>query len=126
MGAREALNFFHALDCWQIQYKSVTEPWLDSEGPVPMLRDILISIVGSFAKQERENLIIRTKAGLARARAEGKVLGRPKKIFDRERLAELRRAGWSLGSFSAEFGISRTHAARVVQSTSKTTTFKKP
>src|SRR5204863_9527834 len=60
MGAREALNFFHALDCWHIQYKSGTESWLDSEGPVPMLRDILISIVGSFARQERENLILRT------------------------------------------------------------------
>jgi DNA invertase Pin-like site-specific DNA recombinase len=116
MGAREALNFFHALDCWQIQYKSVTESWLDSEGPVPMLRDILISIVGSFAKQERENLIVRTKAGLARARAEGKVLGRPKKIFDRERLVQLRKAGWSLGRLSKEFRISRTHAARLVQS----------
>jgi DNA invertase Pin-like site-specific DNA recombinase len=75
MGAREALNFFHALDCWNIQYKSVTESWLDSEGPVPMLRDILISIVGSFAKQERENLILRTKAGLARARGRARCSG---------------------------------------------------
>ena len=89
MGAREALNFFHALDCWHIQYKSVTESWLDSEGPVPMLRDILISIVGSFAKQERESLILRTKAGLARERAEGKVLGRPRKVFDREEFNEV-------------------------------------
>ena len=115
MGAREALNFFHALDCWHIQYKSVTESWLDSEGPVPMLRDILISIVGSFAKQERESLILRTKAGLARARAEGKVLGRPKKVFDREKLMKLRRAGWSLGQLSREFRISRTHVARLVR-----------
>jgi len=115
MGAREALNFFHALDCWRIQYKSVTESWLDSEGPVPMLRDILISIVGSFARQERENLILRTKAGLARARAEGRVLGRPRKIFDRERLLQLRRAGWSLGRLSKEFRLSRTHVARLVR-----------
>ena len=54
-----------------------------------MLRDILISIVGSFAKQERESLILRTKAGLARERAEGKVLGRPKKVFDREEFNEV-------------------------------------
>ena len=25
MGAREAHNFFHALDCWQIGYKSITD-----------------------------------------------------------------------------------------------------
>jgi DNA invertase Pin-like site-specific DNA recombinase len=111
----EALNFFHALDCWHVEYKSLQESWLDSEGPVPMLRDIMISVVCSFAKDERQSLIIRTKAGLARARAEGKTLGRPKKIFDRVRLVELREAGWSLGRLSKEFGISRTHAARLVQ-----------
>jgi putative DNA-invertase from lambdoid prophage Rac len=86
-----------------------------------MLRDIMISVTGSFAKDERETLIAGTKAGLARARAEGKTLGRPKKIFDRKRLLELPNGGWSLGRLSIEFGISRKHAARLTATRSTTT-----
>jgi putative DNA-invertase from lambdoid prophage Rac len=80
----------------------------------------MISVVGSFAKDERQSLILRTKAGLARARAEGKTLGRPKKIRS-GKLIELRKAGWSLGRLSTEFGISRTHAARLTTTSSNNT-----
>ncbi len=53
---------------------SLREPWLDTAGPV---RPLLIAIFGWVAEQERTRLIERTKAGLARARAQGKRLGRP-------------------------------------------------
>lgn len=53
---------------------SLREPWLDTAGPV---RPLLIAIFGWVAEQERARLIERTKAGLARARAQGKRLGRP-------------------------------------------------
>jgi DNA invertase Pin-like site-specific DNA recombinase len=54
---------------------SVRESWLDQ--PVGPLRDLLIQIMGWFAESERARLVERTKAGLARARAQGKTLGRP-------------------------------------------------
>ncbi len=53
---------------------SVREPWLDTGGPV---RPLLVAIFGWVAEQERTRLIERTKAGLERARREGKRLGRP-------------------------------------------------
>ena len=53
---------------------SVREPWLDTSGPV---RSLLIAIFGWVAEQERMRLIERTKAGLERARRQGKRLGRP-------------------------------------------------
>lgn len=53
---------------------SVREAWLDTTAPT---RDLLLSIMGWVAQHERERLVERTKAGLARARAAGKVLGRP-------------------------------------------------
>ena len=53
---------------------SLREQWLDTSGPV---RPLLIAIFGWMAEQERSRLIERTKAGLARARAQGKRLGRP-------------------------------------------------
>jgi DNA invertase Pin-like site-specific DNA recombinase len=53
---------------------TVREPWLDQ--PVGALRDLLIQLMGWFAQSERERLIERTKAGQARAKKEGKHIGR--------------------------------------------------
>lgn len=57
--------------------KSLQESWLDTrqEG----IGDALIGIMAWTASQERKRISDRTKAGLARARAKGKKLGRPKK-----------------------------------------------
>jgi putative DNA-invertase from lambdoid prophage Rac len=54
---------------------SVREPWLDTSGPV---RPLLVAIFGWVAEQERARLIERTKAGLERARRQGKRIGRPR------------------------------------------------
>lgn len=53
---------------------SVREGWLDTSGPV---RPLLVAIFGWVAEQERTRLIERTKAGVERARRQGKRLGRP-------------------------------------------------
>jgi len=53
---------------------SVREPWLDTSGPV---RPLLVAIFGRVAEKERARLIEQTKAGLERARRQGKRLGRP-------------------------------------------------
>ena len=53
---------------------SVREPWLDTSGPV---RPLLVAIFWWVAEQERARLIERTKAGIERARRQGKRLGRP-------------------------------------------------
>ena len=52
---------------------SVREGWLDTSGPV---RPLLVAIFGWVAEQERARLIERTKAGIERARRQGKRLGR--------------------------------------------------
>lgn len=57
----------------------------------------------------------RTKAGLARAKAQGKRLGRPLKVFDRAKVIKMRGAGSSLGEIAKEVGISRTHVLRLAQ-----------
>ena len=62
------------LDRLGIQVLSVREGWLDTSGPV---RPLLVAIFGWVAEQERARLIERTRAGLERARREGKRLGRP-------------------------------------------------
>jgi len=120
MGAYHAHHFFYSLDCWGIHYKSLKDSWLDSQGPVPMLRDILISIVGSFAKNERDTLIERTKAGIARARAEGKHIGRPRKLGSKGHVKDLMlieallKAGRSQRQIAAELKLGKGTVQRAI------------
>ena len=46
------------------------------------VRQLLIMIMSWMASRERENLSERTKAGIDRARAEGKMIGRPRAELD--------------------------------------------
>jgi putative DNA-invertase from lambdoid prophage Rac len=61
------------------------------------------------AEMERDLLIERTQAGLARAKAEGKRLGRPSKTTPEQREAIRRRAraGESVSGLAREFKVSR-------------------
>lgn len=70
-----AINTVLELDRLGVPVLSVREGWLDTSGPV---RPLLVAIFGWVAEQERTRLIERTRAGLERARREGKVLGRPR------------------------------------------------
>ncbi|NTB99092.1 recombinase family protein [Agrobacterium tumefaciens] len=51
----------------------------------------MLNVIGAFAQFERDLLIERTKAGLDRAKAQGKTLGRPKSLTDKQKEA-IRRA----------------------------------
>ena len=64
--------------------------YLDSAG---VFKNAIVSIMATLAKQERVKISERTRAGLARARAQGKQLGRPKNMFDRQKAIEMRRTG---------------------------------
>lgn len=69
-----AINTVLELDRLGVPVLSVREGWLDTSGPV---RPLLVAIFGWVAEQERTRLIERTKAGLERARRQGRRLGRP-------------------------------------------------
>ena len=72
-GAMEALQYFHKLKSYGVEYKSYTEPHFDSTNP---LNDVLVAFSATMAKQERVRLIDRTRAGLQTAREKGVKLGR--------------------------------------------------
>jgi putative DNA-invertase from lambdoid prophage Rac len=71
---QQVINDVLAFDARGVRVLSVRETWLDTRGPV---RDLLLAVFGWVAEQERARLIDRTLAGLARARSQGKRLGRP-------------------------------------------------
>jgi DNA invertase Pin-like site-specific DNA recombinase len=75
-----------------VAFRSFTEEHLSTENE--LVRNILLATLSSLAKLEREKISQRTKAGLERARAKGKVLGRPRfSDGDREKLIAALRAG---------------------------------
>lgn len=60
-----------------INWHSYAEPYISSLG---QFSDVVVSIMSTLAKIEREKISERTKAGLRRAISEGKNIGRPPKL----------------------------------------------
>jgi DNA invertase Pin-like site-specific DNA recombinase len=112
-GVRETLNHLQRLNSYGVDWKSFTEQYLDSCG---IFKDAVLSILATIAKQERVRLSERTLAGLERARRAGKRLGRPKKVYDRERakINALRASGTSLAQIGTKMRLSKTTVARLV------------
>jgi len=83
---------------------SYRESWLDNTGDMAH-RKLLLGIFSWVAEHERERLQQRTRAGLARAVAQGKTLGRPRVQVPERALAkaaELRAGGLALRPVAAE------------------------
>ena len=82
-----------------------------------MIGDILTTFMAWAAEQELQAVSRRTRAGLERARAEGKTLGPPTRVDDDqvEAMARLRREGQSFRSIGRMFGVSRTTVQRRLQ-----------
>lgn len=70
---------------------------------------LLLSMLAAVAEMERDLLIERTQAGLARAKAEGKQLGRPSKISQDQRISILMslQQGTSVSALARTYGVSR-------------------
>ena len=65
-----------------VQVVSYSESWTEQSGP---MADLLYAITAWIAEFEAKRLSDRTRAGLARAKANGKVLGRPDGSHDKRK-----------------------------------------
>lgn len=76
-----------------------------------------MSVINAVAEFERDLLIERTQAGLRRAKAEGKTLGRPRSLTKAQEadIRRRRKQGVSLGTLATEFGVSRAAIQRSAQ-----------
>jgi len=110
-GVFDTLQHLQRLTSYGVGYRSFIEAYLDSCG---MFRDAVIGILACIAKQERIRLSERTVAGLERARAQGRVGGRPRVVCNRERVLALHHGGKSLGKIAGELGLSKTTVSRIV------------
>lgn len=78
----EVIEIINQLGEQGVEVVFVRQPELSTAGPH---RKLLLAIYSYFAEAEREFISLRTKQGLAAARASGKKLGRPKGSRDKER-----------------------------------------
>lgn len=111
------VNTIVALDELGVRVISVREPWLDTGGPV---RNLLLAIFSWLAEQERRRIIERTNAGLARARAQGKKLGRPKRYIAPaalERARALQAAGVPIRTIAQRVQVPRATLHAVLKRT---------
>lgn len=102
-GARETINYLAQLESYGVGFISYTEPYLNSIG---IFKDAIISILATLAKQEKMRISERVKAGLARVKSQGRVLGAKKKPLDLDRVRELKAQGLSLRAIAKEVGVS--------------------
>jgi DNA invertase Pin-like site-specific DNA recombinase len=75
----------------------------------------LIVIVAAISELERSLIVERVKAGMRRARLEGRQIGRARLDVDREQVVEDRRGGMSLTLVARKFSISRASVCRIVK-----------
>lgn len=76
---------------------------------------MIMTVISAMAEFERDLLIERTQAGLSRAKAEGKTLGRPSALSKDQKatIRDRRVEGASLGALAKEYGVSRAAIQRV-------------
>ncbi len=70
----DAATTLERLRAWGIGLRSYTEPWLDTTSP---FGEALYYITAAYAQLERGILAERVRAGMDRARRQGRRLGRP-------------------------------------------------
>ncbi len=92
-----------------IEVISATEPHMDSTTPTGRL---LRNIFASVAEYEREMIRERVMAGLRKAKASGKRIGRPKAVLNRLRIEQLRGEGLSWREIARKMDLPKSTAYR--------------
>jgi DNA invertase Pin-like site-specific DNA recombinase len=112
--ARSVRHFLEVLDELNhlgIEFVSFREN-IDTGGP---LGRAVVVIVGAIAELERNLIIERVKAGMRRAKLEGRQIGRAPLKIDRQQVIHDRRSGMSLRQVAEKHHISRASVCRLMK-----------
>jgi DNA invertase Pin-like site-specific DNA recombinase len=105
------LQVIDELDNCDVQFVSLREAF-DTSGA---LGRAFLGIVAVLGEMERALLIERVRSGMARARAEGRQIGRARLNVDREQIIIDRHSGMSLTQIATKHGISRASVCRLMK-----------
>jgi DNA invertase Pin-like site-specific DNA recombinase len=112
--ARSTKHFLQVLDELSelgIQFLSQRET-IDTEGP---LGRAIVVIISAIAELERSLIVERVRAGMRRAKLEGRRIGRTPLDVDHSALVRDRLAGMSLTHVARKYGLSRASVVRFVR-----------
>jgi DNA invertase Pin-like site-specific DNA recombinase len=115
--ARNVRHFLDVLDelsHLNAQFISMREN-IDTGGP---LGRALLTIIGAISELERSLIVERVKAGMRRAKLEGRRIGRTPLNINREEVVSDRRSGMSLTKVASKHRISRASVCRLVKESS--------
>jgi DNA invertase Pin-like site-specific DNA recombinase len=109
--ARSTLNALQLLQKFeQMKVRLIAvKQTFDTDTPLGMA---FFTLAAMFAELERSILIERVRAGMARARAEGKRIGRPERHVDLTLLARLRAEGCSIRQIARQVGVPSSTVAK--------------
>jgi DNA invertase Pin-like site-specific DNA recombinase len=112
--ARNVRHFLDVLDelsQLNIQFISMREN-IDTGGP---LGRAMLTIIGAISELERSLIVERVKAGMRRAKLEGRRIGRAPLDIDRAQVVADRQSGMSLTKVATKHRISRASVCRLVR-----------
>jgi DNA invertase Pin-like site-specific DNA recombinase len=110
-GMAQTIVHLQRLTSYGITFHSYTEPHLATDNE--LVRNILLALLSSLAKVEAQKIGERTKAGMARAKAKGVKIGRPRLGVElRQKIAQRTAKGETPYSIAKALGIDRHTAAK--------------
>ena len=118
--ARSVKHFLDVLDelnRLNVEFISFREQ-IDTGGP---LGRAVVVIIGAIAELERNLIVERVRAGMRRAKLEGRHIGRKPLVLDRDAILRDRQRGHSLSQLAKSHLISRATVHRVLKEHASTT-----
>jgi DNA invertase Pin-like site-specific DNA recombinase len=112
-GVLETLHHLQRLPQYGVGYRSFTEQYLDSCG---IFKDAVLSILATIAKQERIRISERVHAGLAKARKQGRIGGRPRLVLSHAKVLALSQEGATIREIAEEMSVSPASIHRILKS----------
>ena len=108
---RHFLEVLDELSHLNIEFVSLREN-IDTGGP---LGRAMVVIVGAIAELEKSLIVERVRAGMRRAKLEGRRIGRAPLNVDRAAIVRDRLAGLSLTEVAERYRVSRATVVRLVR-----------
>jgi DNA invertase Pin-like site-specific DNA recombinase len=111
-GVLPTLLLLNQLTQYGVKYVSLQEQWINSLGA---FSEAIIGVISAVAKFEADRMSSRVRTGLERAKAQGKTLGRPRAILNRDKLVSMRKKGMSLREIAEATGKSAMTIQRLLK-----------
>ena len=110
-GMAQTIVHLQRLNSYGVSFHSYTEPHLSTDNE--LVRNVLLALLASLGKLEAQKISERTKAGMARAKANGIKIGRPKIGLElRQQIAKGAARGEKPYAIAKALGIDRHTAVK--------------